>query len=170
MAVRRAVDAAAVGGGGGGGGDGMEVLWRAMFTDAEGIPQLQPGGRYYTEAARSLGLTSGGRLNPRMLYSFPNPLLQYTAKDGADGDDSATLNFTYDAAQDRLVYLHAGSSDAEADAGAGLERSTSVELQGEAQRVWQRRDFLRPDCLRPGGLLYMNAVDSFGCDSNVDLQ
>ena len=54
------------------------------------------------------------------------------------------------------------------DAGAGLGHTSSVELQREAQCVWQRRDFLRRECLRPGGLLYMNAVDSFGAQLRTD--
>ena len=34
--------------------------------------------------------------------------------------------------------------------------------QADALRSWGRREFLRPECLAPGGLLYMTAMDSFG--------
>ena len=139
----------------------MAAIWRKLFEGEEGTAQLKPGGRYYTEAARSLGVPSSGPLNPGMLYSFPNPFMQYVG-DGGVTSDEHNLHFCYDAAADELVYSHAGGADMEDADGEGLARSSSARLKGEAMRSWRRDDFLRAACLRPGGLLYMNAVDSFG--------
>lgn len=152
---------------------GLEDLYRSMFTDEEVLTTLQPGGRYYAQAARSLGVSIRGPLNPRLLYSIPNSLMQCALQsNGGRPDAGCMFNFTYDDVNDRLVYSHCGPSAAEAggdeDAGTMLGRTPSVELQREAQCLWQRRDFLRRECLRPGGLLYMNAVDSFGAQLRTD--
>lgn len=145
---------------------GMAAVWREMFAGEEVSAQLRRGGSYYTNAARSLGVPATGPLNPRLLYTFPNPLMQYAAGGGGDGSPESeyTLHFTYDAAADELVYSHAGAAGADdaEEGGQPLSRSSSAELRRQALRSWHRGDFLRAACLRPGGLLYMNAVDSFG--------
>jgi hypothetical protein len=137
--------------------NGLAAVWRQMFESEDGSAQLKPGGLYYKEAARSLRVPASGPLNPALVYSFPNPLLQYAGDDKLK--DEHTLNFRYDVASDQLVYSHAGDADVQ---GGALERTSSAKLQKEALRSWSREDFLQPACLRPGGLLYMNAMDSFG--------
>jgi hypothetical protein len=132
---------------------GFTALWRQMFESEDGAAQLRPGGRFYSDAARSLGVPAAGPLNPSFEYEFPNPFMQYVGDDRSKNDH--TLHFSYDVSTDQLVYSHAGKQDK-------LQRQSSAQLQGEASRSWRRDDFLQPACLRPGGLLYKNAMDSFG--------
>jgi hypothetical protein len=56
---------------------------------------------------------------------------------------------------DELVFSHTGRGHAGAD-------DAQLDEQVEAFRSWGRAEFLRPQCLAPGGLLYMTAADSFG--------
>jgi len=141
--------------------DGFDQIWRKMFeATPEGTAQLQPGGRYYKAAAAACGVGAAGPLNPSMLYSFPNPMMAMVS-----GGDDHSLNFSYNPTTDQLVFDHAASQagvSGEGSGGGGLDRTSSVNTQQEALRSWTLADFLRPENLRPGGMLYMNAVDSFG--------
>ena len=139
--------------------DGFDQVWRTMFeATPEGTAQLQPGGRYYKAAAAACGVGATGPLNPSMLYSFPNPMMAMVS-----GGDDHSLNFSYNPTTDQLVYDHASQAEVAGEGGGGgLDRMSSANTQQEALRSWTLADFLRPENLRPGGMLYMNAVDSFG--------
>jgi hypothetical protein len=89
-------------------GSGMDVMWKKMFESDVTKVGLRPGGSYYASAARSLGVSSRGPLESRMLFQFPNDLM------GAAGSSEENLmNFNYDSGASftsqelcaRMVYL-----------------------------------------------------------------
>jgi hypothetical protein len=155
--------------GGSGGGSmgedtGMDSIWRLMFEDESVQRGLRPGGAYYGSIASSCGLPPTGPLQTGFQYCLPNPLMQQAAS-------KHLLFFDYNAASDVLIYSHSSTEGGDHDIDSGrssfedggaLSRQTSATQQMEARRTWSRVDFLQQENLRPGGLLYKNAIDSFG--------